>query len=133
MKLKADALTGLKNKKKRDRLALDLLDHPEVAATLDPANLVDFMVYLEMNSRDQIGVDNIAALIYLMQGQPNKAAEVARNSLAMTAITEDVAYNKFSEVILKATEEDGIDFVEKIVRRVVTEVVYYHGDSLLTE
>lgn len=134
MKLTADALQGLANKKKRDRLILDLVTNPHIMKWLDSDNLVPFEEFLAMDTLDQIGVNDIACVIHMFREDHDKARDVARMSITQAELADSPIYANFAELILRTLETDeGYYRVERAFVGCQPEIVFYYEDSLIEE
>lgn len=134
MKLTSDAFQGLANKKKRDRLVLDLVTNPHIMKWLDPNNLVPFEEFLAMDTLDQIGVNDIACVIHMFREDHDKARDVARMSITQAKLADTPIYANFASLISRALETDeGYYLVERAYVGCQPEIVLHYEDSLIEE
>ena len=134
MRLKDDAFEGLSNKKKRDRLLLDLMDNPDLMDSLNPESLVAFMDFLEMDALDQAGINDIACALYLSRGQREKALEVARITKTQVGLAGRPIYARFAEMVLtRSNSEPPFEFLERAFRNTELDIVYSYGETLIED
>lgn len=96
VRLRHDAFFGLGNKAKRDRVILDLIEHPDLMGQLNPSVWIAADDLLTLEAIDVIGIYDVAAVIHLSRGEVDQALELTRFNKKLAELINRPLYLLFA-------------------------------------
>lgn len=106
VRLRDDAFQGLGNKAKRDRVILDLIEHPQLMDQLNPSVLIAADELLEIEAIDVICIHDVAAVIHLSRGEVDKALDLTRFNKKLADLINQPVYSVFARMLEEAIATD---------------------------